>query len=60
MPIFVRADKYGYYFQYGTTGEKYYYDEKKPKSVEYARYLAQQQAKAIHVSQAEKKKKEKK
>jgi hypothetical protein len=50
MPVYRKSDKKGSYYQYGTTGSKYYYKAGDEKSRLQAVAKAQKQMRAIHVN----------
>lgn len=49
MPIHLRADSKGYYYQYGNHGKKYYFKSEKGRESAYRK--AHRQAIAIKISQ---------
>jgi hypothetical protein len=48
MPIFQGLDSNGYFYRYGETGKKYYFDSSDPVSENDAYTHAVKQAQAIH------------
>lgn len=52
MPIHLHSDKTGMYYQYGTTGHKYYYSPSIKNSQENAYQMALMQTRAIKSSEA--------
>jgi hypothetical protein len=48
MPIRLKENKYGYFYQYGTHGKKYYFNANNNKSMKSAYMKALKQTKAIH------------
>lgn len=55
MPVNQRVDKYGYYFQYGEHGFKYYYCPMNRASKEQALLASKRQGRAINVSERKRK-----
>ncbi len=54
MPIYLRYDKEGPYFQYGTRGAKYYFNPDSKRSQTIALNKAKLQNRAIHWSKNQK------
>jgi hypothetical protein len=51
MPVFQRVDARGYYFQWGDTGKKYYFDPSSLVSSARARQKAHKQGRAVRARQ---------
>jgi len=51
MPVFQRVDTRGYYFQWGDTGKKYYFDPSNLVSAARARQKAHAQGRAVRARQ---------
>jgi hypothetical protein len=54
MPIVLKSDKKGWFFQYGTHGKKYYFNYYSPLSRDKAYLKALKQARAIQANKNKK------
>lgn len=50
MPIFRRHDRYGWYYQYGQHGTRYYFNSARSERIAWNKCV--KQTRAIHASQA--------
>ncbi len=50
MPILKRKDLHGYYYRYGTSGKKYYYNPQSSRSKKIAYTKALKQTQAINAN----------
>jgi len=51
MPVMRGEDSEGYFYRYGKSGKKYYYNPNKKQSREKAKHLASIQGKAVKAQQ---------
>lgn len=49
MPVLMKLDKKGHYFQWGSRGAKYYFNVDNRKSMERAYYKSTKQGSAIYL-----------